>query len=343
MPSSPPDEHPDFFHSATFGTLCGLFAALAYTACNICLRAATDVDPFFVAAVRPVPTVVLLAPLMLMRPMQGLPLLPPARVLTLLIAVGLCAYVGGNSLFQYGLSIVGMALAVPLCLGSMIFCGATLGRVVLNEPVTPRMALGLLLLTSSIFVLSGGAKEAQQSMERINAVGGSHTPSLIETEHGSVLHSSPWQLTFGVAAACSSGLFYAVMGATIRHTTQGLSTVAQTLTIVSTAGMIALAGICWWTISSEEFAAITGAEVLMIALAGLFNAVAFVALTRALQLTSLVYVHALNATQAAMAAIAGILIFGEARSGFLFTGLALTIAGLVLMQGARRMKGRNDQ
>ena len=74
---------------------------------------------------------------------------------------------------------------------------------------------------------------------------------------------------------------------------------------------------------------------LMMLAAGVLNCVAFVALTRALQLMPLVYVHALNATQAAMAAVAGVLIFHEAQSSFLLSGMVLTIAGLLLMQGAR--------
>ena len=45
--------------------------------------------------------------------------------------------------------------------------------------------------------------------------------------------------------------------------------------------------------------------------AGVCNTVAFIALTKSLQLTSIVYVNSLNATQATMAAIAGVFIFGE--------------------------------
>jgi multidrug transporter EmrE-like cation transporter len=75
----------------------------------------------------------------------------------------------------------------------------------------------------------------------------------------------------------------------------------------------------------------------MMLAAGVLNALAFVALTRALQLMPLVYVHALNATQATMAAVAGVLIFGEAQSSFLVSGLVLTIAGLLFMHGARTL------
>jgi drug/metabolite transporter, DME family len=60
-----------------------------------------------------------------------------------------------------------------------------------------------------------------------------------------------------------------------------------------------------------------------------------VALTRSLQLTSVVYANALNATQAGLAALAGIVFFQEAQSGELLVGVLLTIAGLVLMRQRR--------
>lgn len=315
----PADAPPSYFSTASFGTICGLLAALGYTACNLCLRAVHDVDPFFVSTVRAIPTILMLAPIVLVRPLQGLPLLPPVRIMAVLALAGLGGHVCGNSAFQYSLGIVGVALSVPLCLGSMIFGGAMLGRIVLNEPVTPRMALGLSLLIAAIFVLSGGAQQAGAAMGRESMT--THTPQ---------------QVALGVAAACSSGVFYAIMGAVLRHATRGQSTLTQSLTIVSTVGLVGLAGASYWSVSAAEFTAITTDQVLMILVAGVLNALAFVALTRALQLTPLVYVHALNATQATMAAVAGILIFHEPQSSFLVSGLVLTIAGLLLMHGARK-------
>jgi drug/metabolite transporter (DMT)-like permease len=315
------DEQPGFFHSTAFGTLCGLLAAVGYTACNLCLRAVMDVDPFFVCTIRAIPTIVILAPIVLARPLAGLALLPPGRIVAILAAAGLAGHVLGNGSFQYGMGIIGVALAVPLCLGSMIVGGATLGRVALNEPITFRMASGLALLVAAILVLSGGAQKASEAMHAL-------TPSS--------------QVGFGVAACCASGVFYAAMGAVLRHATRGLSTVSQSLTIVSTVGLIGLAGVSCWSVSRAEWAAITTNQVLMMLAAGVLNAAAFVALTRALQLMPLVHVHGLNATQATMAAVAGVLIFGEAQSSFLVSGLVLTIAGLVLMHGARQLPTQTD-
>lgn len=336
-----------FLQTPAFGTLCGLFSAVGYTACNACLRAVSqEVDPFFVSAMRAVPTVLMLGPLVMARPLYGLPMLPPRRVILLLVVTGLLAHVGGNSLFQYSLGVVGMALAVPLCLGSMIVGGALIGRIVLGEPVTPRMAFGLVLLTAAIFVLSAGAQAAQTAMHREQqtlaaALGDSSPHGEIATASGDV--SAQAKLLFGVGAACLAGLLYTILGATIRHATQGLSNVSQTLTIVSTSGLVVLIGISCFTVPPDEFDRINSHQVIMMGLAGLLNAVAFIALTRALQLTSLVYVQALNATQATMAALAGIALFGEAISEYLMVGLGLTIVGLGLMQGGRRFPHRSSR
>ena len=59
-------------------------------------------------------------------------------------------------------------------------------------------------------------------------------------------------------------------------------------------------------------------------LAGLFNAVAFLALTKSLQLVPVVYFNALNATQAAMGALAGIMLFAEPSTWLLWLGVAMT-------------------
>jgi drug/metabolite transporter (DMT)-like permease len=70
--------------------------------------------------------------------------------------------------------------------------------------------------------------------------------------------------------------------------------------------------------------------------AGLCNTVAFISLTKSLQLTSVVWVNALSATQATLAALAGVLIFQEALSSYLALGVGLTVAGLLVLAWAHR-------
>ena len=55
-------------------------------------------------------------------------------------------------------------------------------------------------------------------------------------------------------------------------------------------------------------------------------------LAKSLQLIPVAYVNALSATQAAMAAVAGILMFSERSSSALWFGVVMTVVGLLMMQ-----------
>ena len=77
--------------------------------------------------------------------------------------------------------------------------------------------------------------------------------------------------------------------------------------------------------------------------AGIGNILAFVALTKALQLTTLLHVNLLNASQVAMAAVTGILLFDEAVTVPLVVGVLLTIVGLTLMRPVGSKEPERDR
>jgi drug/metabolite transporter (DMT)-like permease len=136
----------------------------------------------------------------------------------------------------------------------------------------------------------------------------------------------------GVGAAWLSGVAYALLGVVIRYAVKDALSIPLTLVSVTLTGVIALGTLAWLRIGVAGMLATAPADFWMMMLAGLFNAVAFLALTKSLQLIPLIYVNALNATQATMAALAGVLIFAERSSPALWFGVALTAAGLVMMQ-----------
>jgi drug/metabolite transporter (DMT)-like permease len=82
--------------------------------------------------------------------------------------------------------------------------------------------------------------------------------------------------------------------------------------------------------------ATTPAELLLMLAAGLCNTVAFISLTKSLQLTSVVYVNALSAIQAMLAALVGVIVFHEKLTSGLAIGVALTIGGLLALAHAHR-------
>ncbi|NLF67435.1 MAG: DMT family transporter [Candidatus Anammoximicrobium sp.] len=309
---------------AVLGTLYGLFSAVGYTAANACLRAVSDCDPIWVSAVKAFPTLVMAGPWVAVQAWRGRRIWPGWRVLGLLAMGALVAQVIGNVIFQWSLGVVGLALAVPLTLGTMILGGALLGRTLLHEPLTLRMAAAVVTLIAAVTALSLGAGDAHRSVAG---------PGLPAT-------NAWWQVALGVAGAMLAGLSYSILGVVIRYGVKGRASLSITLLTVSTLGVISLGG---WSVQRVGWRGMWDtplAELGMMVLAGIFNAVAFLALTKALQLVNLVYVHALNATQATMAALAGVLIFHEAPSPELAFGVLLTIVGLLLMKQRTRAARR---
>ena len=215
--TSEPDT-PEHWHldPLVVGTLCGILSAIGYTAANICLRAVTHCDPVWVSAVKSVPTVVLVGPWIFVLMARSQALVSSGRVFAALCAAGLLGQLAGNVAFQWSLGVVGMAMAVPLCLGTMIIGGTIIGRWMLGEEVTRRTVVASAVLILSICVLSFGAGEAHRAL---------HTEAT----------GTPLLMFAGVAAACLCGVAYAVLGAVIRYSAAAGTPVS---TILVTIGLV---------------------------------------------------------------------------------------------------------
>lgn len=315
--TAPPAAHQhQLLDPFTLGTASGLASAVIYTAANSFLRAASDCDPVWVSAVKAVPTVLLMTPWLVVLLRRGMRIFPDWRILAMTAAAGLGGQLVGNVSFQWSLGQIGLALTASLNLGGMIVAAAILGRIFLHEPVTPRAAVSMALLLAAIAVLSFGAGDALKSVTSERAT---------------------WpQIAAGVGAGCLSGLAYAILNVVIRYGVVRGMPLPTTLFVVAFMGMISLGSLSWLRIGSSGIAATAPDDLAMMLLAGVCNALAFLALTKSLQLTSVVYVNALNATQATLAALSGVLIFREAPSPWLLAGVGLTIAGLLLLTRTRQ-------
>lgn len=303
--------------AALWAAIYGAISAVGYTATNICLRSVTDCDPVWVSCVKTIPTVIGVAPWLIVRWSRGERVFPPWPIVATLLAAGLLGQFGGNVVFQWAMGIIGLALTVPLCMGMIIIASAVLGRVLLLEGVSRKAVVALAILLVAIWVLSLGAHGASDAISELGAV-------------------SPWLVTGAVIAGCVSGLCYAVLGVAIRRAGQRTSSVPATTFCIAIVGLLTLGPFAIYRIGVEQMLQTPRLDFAMMVLAGVFNVIAFVALTRALQITSLVYVNALNATQVAMASIAGIMLFDEQASPALTLGVSLTIVGLLIMPRHKR-------
>ncbi len=300
-----------------FGTVFGLLSAVGYTCANIFLRSVADCDAIWVAAVKAFPLVVLAGSWLVVQRVQRQAALPARRALLLLVLAGLVGQLGGNVLFQFSLGVVGMALSVPLCLGTLILSGALLGRIFLGEPLSARNLMAVAILVLAIAVLSLGAGEAQRA---------------VAATVDAAWPASWWHLAAGVVAASLSGFAYSVLGVVIRYGIQGRVSLPATMFTIGVVGVCSLGGVTLGRLGWDQMWATPPDDAVRMLMAGLFNAAAFWALTKALQVVNVVYVNALNATQVTLAALAGMVFFREALSGQLVLGVGLTIIGVMLMR-----------
>lgn len=238
---------------------------------------------------------------------------PSRRVTGLLIATGILVQLGGNGAFQWSLAVVGLAPAVPLCFGALIVGGALLGWLCLGEGVSVRAGLATILLLAAIGLIAAGSKQTAT----ITA-----SPPAISAGLWSAL---------GVAAALASGVAYAVQGAVIRHVTRREVPVVFVLLVLSTTGVVCLGVISLLRLGPDGIERTSHGLWAWLALQGLFNAGAFYALSKSLQWVPMVQVNVLNASQIALAALAGVMFFRERVSSYLVGGVVLTIFGLLLV------------
>lgn len=314
--ASPPDRSTGPLDPILLGTLAGIVSAVGYAAAAIFLRAvALSSDPVWVSCVKAFPTTVIAWLILLARARQGRAVWPRGRQLGHLILMGVFVQLAGNVAFQWALGEVGLALVVPLSFGVLIASGAVMGRVWLHEPITVRSAVAIIVLIAAITVLGMAAGRASES---------------VVPERSTV---ATWAAVLGVAATGLSGLAYAANTVLIRRTVTGTLPVASTVLVIGTTGVVVLGLLSLGRIGTAGILGTSTADWTYMLLAGGFNALAFFALGKSLQWISVVYSNALNATQIAMTAVAGVLWFQEALTPQLAIGIVLTIAGLLLFRG----------
>lgn len=248
-------------------------------------------------------------PWLLWRWMAGDRVIPSGAMLAILVAVGLAVQLVGNLGQQYAFGVVGLAVAVPVVYCLMLTTAALLGRLVLGERIALRTATALVILLVSIVLLAVGA--TQPDVPQAGAPG--------------------WLAATAVGLACMAGLTYALLTVTIRGAvTCGVS---QMMVVFVTTGVGAgsLGLLSLGGGGLEAWRALPGEHLVWMLTAGVLNLIAFVAITKGLQLTTVVNVNLLNASQVAMAAMVGIVLFNERVTVWLVIGVATTVLGMLLI------------
>ena len=259
-----------------------------------------------VVGVKELVTVLVVGPYLLSRVVRGERVLPPRRTLLILMAAAVAVQLGGNLPVQWALGVVGLAVTMPAIFGTMLAAAAVFSFVFLGERVSRRSIAAILLLIGSVSLLNMGADEAYRSLSR---------PLVL----------------LGVGAGCLAGVMFAALSTTIRFSATARVPVSTIVFVTTLMGVLSLGSLSIWRLGPGGLMDTRPDQWIWMLAAGACNLVAFLAITKGLQLTTVVHANVLNASQVAMGAIAGVRLFNESWNVWLLAGVLLTIVGVILV------------
>ena len=291
------------------GTACCAVSAVGYTAANACMRQLNGlgVDPMWAVCNKELVTVAVVGPWLVWQSARRRLRPTPFTSLAVLAAVGLAVQMGANLGLQWAFGVVGLAVAIPAVFSAMLTASGLLGWLILGERVSGRSIRAIGLLLVSLVFLGLAARAAGKSV----AEGG-----------------GPLWFTLGVAAGCMAGTIFAVLTITIRSNAARATPMSVILFTTTLMGVISLGPLSLIRLGVEGLAATTAVEAAWMLAAGTCNLIAFLAITKGLHLTTVLHANVLNASQVAMAALAGLLFFDEPLTFWLVLGVLLTITGV---------------
>ena len=286
---------------------------MCYTAANICLRqlAGWDVHPAWVIAVKELVTVGVVGPFLLWLSVRGKLTFRDPKVLAVLVVTGIGVQLAGNMSVQWAFGTVGLTVSTPTAMGVMLVASGVMGVVWLGERVTRQSVLAIVLLIVAISMLAVGTGIGRQS----GAIAVENLP--------------PFGIALlGVGAAALGGTMFASLAAAIRYAGSRNTPVSVIVFVVTGMGVIACGLLSLNRIGVEGMVSTPMDRLAWMLASGIFNLLGFLLITKGLQLTTLVHANVLNASQVALAAVAGILLFHEPNNAWLVVGIVLTVVGI---------------
>lgn len=292
------------------GTAYCVVSALAYTGANACLRSLADrVNPLWVICVKETVTVAVVGPWLAYLGLRQAAVWPSRQGLIGLAVVGLAVQLLGNLGMLWALGVVGLSITIPAVLGVNLAGSAVLGWVFLKERVTRRTIAAIAMLILAVVLLKIGAGQVNHWVAQ-----------------------DPLRVALALGACATAGLVFAAMAVAIRKTVTGHVPPAVVVFVITGMGTLSLGPLSVWRLGIPALAATPKGSIGLMLAAGLLNLIGFFTITRGLQFATVVRANVLNASQVAMAAIVGMVVFGEAPAATLVAGICLTIIGMVLIE-----------
>ena len=308
------------------GIILGAVSSIGYSAANVFLRAVDDCDPVWVSCIKAIPTILVVLPWLVWRYKNVERKICPPNLVLGLVLLSMASHFFGNVGFQWSLNKIGISLAVPICLGVLIVTGALVDWWFLKDRPSGRTIWSMMILISAVVVLSTGGKEAFAQLK-----------ATLDAPD-----ANPYLLALAVGAVIVSGINYGFFGAVIKVVgNRGVSQPAI-MTIISTTGFIFLLVISAFNGALEVDRNLELEHLFQMTLAGICNAIAFVALVSALKVLSVTRYNLVNASQAALGAICGAVIFHEPVSAWMVGGIMLTVIGLMIMKKSKEPVSKSN-
>lgn len=306
--ASPPISKPQG-EGGLLGPLLCLASAIFYAGTNIALRRLADparpADPVWTLCVKEFITVLIVGPWLVWALWtRKIPLVTWRSFLAILSA-GIPTQVVGNLGMLWVLGVVGIAIAVPVSLAVMLISAALLGRLFLRERLSLHTIIAMFLLVMGIAILQYGA-------------------------HGSLGSITGWQSTIAIGLCCLAGIVFGYLSVVIRGVTTRGTSGWFVLVLVTGCGVVTMGPLTLARHGLEVFSTTLPEHWFLMVLSGLLNLLGFFCLTKGLQLTPVARANLLSSSQAAFAAMAGWVFFGEVLNLPVAIGLILTLVTIVL-------------
>jgi drug/metabolite transporter (DMT)-like permease len=293
------------------GTLLCLSSAIGYTAYNVCLRyASSRLDPSWINCVQSSVTVGVFGVYLAWQAARGRRVLPPRNELLALLIISLITQFG-NILFVWAMSVVGVAVTSTLQTGVMLGASAILGLMVLGERVSGRQVAAIVLITVSMVFFSIGAQT---------------------TGEPTVGRWLSLTVVLAIAAAGLAGVAFALLTVGVRKTVTSNASPEAVVFLISTMGVVAMGPWCIFRIGLPTLCQTPAADLGVMLAAGAVNLVAFLLVTKSLQMISVVRFNVLNnGLTTAMTAAIGVVGFREPWNGLLLLGMVMAMAGILMI------------
>ena len=228
------------------------------------------------------------------------------RLIGALVCNGLLLFVVATPLLFESLRKGGVLITSPV-LGTQVLFAALLAALLLREPFTRTMALGMVISVVGIFALTVG-------------------------QSGAGLPPTWW---LAVPFALGTALSWALAGVLLTYTMRRGVDPFQAVAIPTIVGIAVLNGYLLATGQIDLYGG-TSAEILVILLvAGVFSAAALISLTMALNLTTVASATTLNSLQVAIAPVIAWIFLGEDLNLAAAVGILIILAGVIIVQRSK--------